>query len=107
MMAALANRLATGLRSILTARDLPYHVVQVESIVDFKFRAGATRNWDDASSANAAAYADYYHAMRERGILLPPSQNEVMFLSTAHTTNDIDDTLRAADDSLSAIPRFA
>jgi glutamate-1-semialdehyde aminotransferase len=38
--------------------------------------------------------------MRDRKILLPPSQNEVMFVSTAHTEADIDETIAAIDDSL-------
>ncbi len=38
--------------------------------------------------------------MMERGILLPPSQNEVMFVSTAHTQADVDETLTAVNESL-------
>ena len=49
-----------------------------------------------------AAYAGYYRAMLERGILLPPSQNEVMFVSTAHAQADIDETLTALEESLAA-----
>ena len=93
----LAMRLADGLRAIFAARALPYYVVQLESIVDFKFREGVTRNYDDARSADASAYSAYYHAMRERGILLPPSQNEVMFLSTAHSADDVGETLNVAE----------
>ena len=102
-----ARRLAEGLRSILEARRLPYQVAQLESIVDFKFREGVTRNWEDAASANAATYAMYYHAMRKRAVLLPPSQNEVMFVSTAHTDDDIDETLRAVNQSLAELEAFA
>jgi glutamate-1-semialdehyde 2,1-aminomutase len=95
-MRELAERLAGGIRAIFRERDLPYAVVQHESIVDFKFRAGpANRNYDDAQAADKKRYAAYYHAMLERGILLPPSQNEVMFVSTAHTEADIDETLAA------------
>jgi glutamate-1-semialdehyde 2,1-aminomutase len=95
-MDALAKRLAGGIRTILDQRDLPFTVVQYESIVDFKFRPGAaTRNYDDALAADKSAYANYYHAMLERGILLPPSQNEVMFLSTAHAESDVDETLHS------------
>jgi glutamate-1-semialdehyde 2,1-aminomutase len=95
-MDALAKRLAEGIRALFAVRDLPYAVVQHESIVDFKFRPGSpNQNYDDARAADKAAYAAYYHAMLARGILLPPSQNEVMFVSTAHTESDIDETLAA------------
>ncbi len=100
-MEALARRLADGLRAILRKRGLPYAVVQDASVVDFKFRSGPpNRNYDDACNADRTAYAAYYNAMLERGILLPPSVNEVMFLSTAHTTEDVDETLTAAEASL-------
>jgi glutamate-1-semialdehyde 2,1-aminomutase len=78
--------------------------VHLESIVDFKFRPGApNRNYDDARAADKSLYAAYYHAMRERGILLPPSQNEVMFLSTEHSAADVAETLAALDASLAEL----
>ena len=102
-MDALAKRLADGVRRILARRGLPYAVVQYESIVDFKFRPGPPgRNYDDARAADRNAYAAYYRAMLERGILLPPSQNEVMFVSTAHEEADVEQTLGAVDESLGA-----
>ena len=104
LMDALARRLADGIRAIFSQRDLPYAVVQHESIVDFKFRAGPpNRNYDDALAADKKKYSAYYHAMLSRGILLPPSQNEVMFISTAHTESDIDETIQSIHDSFAAI----
>ena len=95
-MRALAERLADGIRAIFRERSLAYAVVQHESIVDFKFRAGSpNRDYDDALAADKKKYAEYWHAMFDRGILLPPSQNEVMFVSTAHTDDDIDETIEA------------
>lgn len=100
-MNAVAARLAGGIRSIFARRGLPFTVVHQESIVDFKFRAGpASRNYDDVRRADGGAYAQYYRAMLERGVLLPPSQNEVMFVSSAHTLHDADETLEAIEDSL-------
>jgi glutamate-1-semialdehyde 2,1-aminomutase len=99
-----AARLATGIRGIAARRAPGVTVVQLESIVDFKFRRGpANRNYDDARAANRATYAAYYHEMRDRGILLPPSQNEVMFLSTEHSDADIDETLAAIEASFAAL----
>ncbi|HEY5340464.1 MAG TPA: aminotransferase class III-fold pyridoxal phosphate-dependent enzyme, partial [Candidatus Aquilonibacter sp.] len=98
-MRTLAERLAGGIRRIFRDRDLPYAVVQHESIVDFTFRAGApNQNYDDAVAADKTKYASYWKAMLDLGILLPPSQNEVMFVSTAHTPDDIDQTLASLAD---------
>jgi glutamate-1-semialdehyde 2,1-aminomutase len=93
---ALALRLAAGARDALRARGLDYPVVQTASIVNFAFRAGpAPRNCEEASAADGEAYARYYWAMLERGVFLPPSKMEVMFLTAAHTEEDVDRTIEA------------
>jgi glutamate-1-semialdehyde 2,1-aminomutase len=103
-MRILAERLAGGIRDVLRRFGLRYAVLQLESVVDFKFREGMpTRSYDDQALADARAYAAYYHEMRSRGILLPPSQNEVMFVCTEHTSRDIDDTLLAFEESIGAL----
>ena len=99
-----ASALAGGIRRILGDLALDYAVLQLESIVDFKFRSGSpTRSYDDQRRDDERAYAAFYHAMRERGVLLPPSHNEVMFLSTAHGEADIELTLHAIEDSLNEL----
>ncbi len=96
-----AQRLATGIGATLRELELPYAVVQLESIVDFKFRAGPpTRSYDDQRRDDQPAYAAFYHAMRARGVLLPPSHNEVMFVSAAHGDDDVAFTAAAAGASL-------
>jgi glutamate-1-semialdehyde 2,1-aminomutase len=101
-----ARVLAHGIRASLKALGLDYAVVQLESIVDFKFRSGPpTRSYDDQRRADVVAFAAFYHAMRERGILMPPSQNEVMFLSTEHSEDDIARTAEALDASLGDLRR--
>lgn len=98
---ALAKRLARGAQAAIHARRLDFPVVQLASIVDFAFRPGAPpRDYVEASEADGAAYARYYWAMLERGIFLPPSKMEVMFLSAAHTEEDVDLTIAAIHDSL-------
>jgi glutamate-1-semialdehyde 2,1-aminomutase len=96
--------LADGIRSIFARRDVPYAVTQLESMVDFAFRPGPpVRNYDERSQADKARFAAYYHAMRDRGILLAPSPNELMFLSTEHGPAEIDATLEAIDASFATL----
>ncbi|MDB5092831.1 MAG: hypothetical protein JWO85_932 [Candidatus Eremiobacteraeota bacterium] len=96
-----ARTLAEAIRSTLRRLELDYAVLQLESIVDFKFRVGPpTRSYDDQQRGDQQAYAAFYHAMRGRGVLLPPSHNEVMFLSTAHGDHDVALTAEAVDASL-------
>ncbi|MEA2664103.1 MAG: glutamate-semialdehyde -aminomutase [Candidatus Eremiobacteraeota bacterium] len=96
-----ARMLAERVRATLRELGLDYAVVQLESIVDFKFRSGPpTRSYDDQQRDDQRAYAAFYHALRARGVLLPPSHNEVMFLSTAHGDEDVAFTAEAIDASL-------
>jgi glutamate-1-semialdehyde 2,1-aminomutase len=96
-----ARMLAERIRATLRALGLDYAVVQLESIVDFKFRSGPpTRSYDDQQRDDQRAYAAFYHALRARGVLLPPSHNEVLFLSTAHGDEDVAFTAEAIDASL-------
>jgi glutamate-1-semialdehyde 2,1-aminomutase len=56
-----------------------------------------------ASQTDAEAYRKFFHAMLSSGIYLAPSPYETSFLSTAHTNQDIDDTLSAARRSLASL----
>jgi glutamate-1-semialdehyde 2,1-aminomutase len=58
------------------------------------FAPGPVTDWDSAAKADASKFAAFHQGMRERGILLPPSQWEAMFTSAAHTDKDIDKTIR-------------
>jgi len=98
---AAGGRLADGLRAALHAAEFPATVTQCGSMVDFKFRAGAAAsNYDEASAIDRKAFAAYYHAMRAGGVLLAPSPNELMFLSSEHSAADIDFTVALAHEAL-------
>jgi glutamate-1-semialdehyde 2,1-aminomutase len=103
---ALARRLAEGARDALEDAGLEYPVVQLASIVDFAFRPGpAPQNYAEAEQTDGEAYARYYWPMLERGVFLPPSKMEVMFLTAAHTEADIDRTIAAMHDALKEAAR--
>jgi len=103
---ARATRLAAGLRSAATALGCGATVVQYGSMVDLRFRLGPPHaNMRESSQADPRSYAAYYQAMLERGVLLPPSQMELMFLTASHGDEDIDATVAAAAAALKAACR--
>jgi glutamate-1-semialdehyde 2,1-aminomutase len=63
------------------------------------FTSEPVHNLADAMKSDRARFAKYFHAMLKRGIYLAPSQFEAGFLSTAHTAEDIEKTVRAASES--------
>jgi glutamate-1-semialdehyde 2,1-aminomutase len=54
------------------------------------------KNFAQASSCDTARYAEYFQHMLERGVYVPPSQYEAMFVSLAHRDEEIDRTVEAA-----------
>lgn len=96
----LGARLAAGFR--LAARDaaVPLQVNVVGSVLTPFFTQRPVTGYRSATSADTSAYAAFFHGMLRRGIYPPPSQFEGWFLSTAHTEQDIDRTVRAARDAL-------
>lgn len=68
---------------------------RVGSLSTLFFRAGGVRSNADAKEANTELYATYFRSMLEQGIYLPPSQYECMFLSMAHTSQDLERTAEA------------
>jgi glutamate-1-semialdehyde 2,1-aminomutase len=56
-----------------------------------------------AKKSNTARFAAFFREMLARGILLPPSQFEALFVSAAHSDDDIDRTVAAARASLEAV----
>lgn len=75
-------------------------VTRAGSLLTLFFAPGPMRNFADVRRSDTRRYAVFFHAMRERGVFLPPAQFEAWFLSTAHTDADVRKTVRAAEESL-------
>lgn len=61
------------------------------------FTDRAPKNYTDALSCNTRAYAVYFREMLAAGIYVAPSQFEAMFLSAAHSAQDIARTVSAIE----------
>ena len=70
---------------------------QIESISIIYFTPVDVKNYRDALTANTEAYAAFFRKMLQEGVYLAPSQFEVAFMSTAHTDEDIEKTIKAAE----------
>ena len=95
-LATLATRLASGLSQAARDAQVPLHVNGMGSVLTPFFIDRVVTDYDSATSANTAAYATFFQSMLDQGIYPPPSQFEGWFLSSAHTTRDIDRTIQAA-----------
>jgi glutamate-1-semialdehyde 2,1-aminomutase len=60
------------------------------------FTADPVTDWKTAAASDRDAFSRYFIGMLQRGVYLAPSPFEALFVSTAHTEQDIDQTLEAA-----------
>ena len=92
----LSAQLANGLTEAATNAKLPHTVRRVGSMMTLFFHPDPVENWGIASQCDTALFAKYFRNMLERGVYLPCSQYEALFVSAAHTEDQINDTIDAA-----------
>ncbi|MBX6377235.1 MAG: glutamate-1-semialdehyde 2,1-aminomutase [Clostridia bacterium] len=102
-LARRGERLAGALREAAAACGLPVTVNQVGSLLTLFFTPGPVRDHEGALRADTARFARFFHAMLDRGVLLPPSPFECWFVSLAHGDAEIDAVAAAARESLAAV----
>jgi glutamate-1-semialdehyde 2,1-aminomutase len=102
-----AARLAAGLSA--AAEDaaakgggVPARVQRVGTMFTTFFTGQPVTNWPSAKAADTRQFGLFFRAMLEGGVYLAPSQFEAGFLSSAHSEQEIDFTVRAAETALKA-----
>ncbi|MFZ0635382.1 MAG: glutamate-1-semialdehyde 2,1-aminomutase [Candidatus Acidiferrales bacterium] len=101
------GRLEEGFRAAAHEVGIPAQINAVGSLLTIFFCEGPVRNYDDAKKSDTVRFAAFFTEMLDRGIFLPPSQYEALFVSAAHTDADIDRTITACRDSLKAVTAVA
>ncbi len=69
---------------------------RVGSMFTWFFTSGPVTDWDSASKSDTETFGDFFRAMLDSGIYLPPSQYEAAFLGATHTAEDVQQTIAAA-----------
>ncbi|MCC8293220.1 glutamate-1-semialdehyde 2,1-aminomutase [Staphylococcus pseudintermedius] len=96
----LGDMLEEGLTEIFAKHQVPLTVNRAGSMIGFFLNEGPVTNFKEANQSDLELFGQLYRELAEQGIFLPPSQFEGMFLSTAHTKEDIEKTLHAFDVAL-------
>ncbi|KAF0819389.1 Glutamate-1-semialdehyde 2,1-aminomutase [Bacillus sp. ZZV12-4809] len=98
-----ADRLEEGLKAAAEKYDIPHTINRAGSMIGIFFTNEDVVNYEKAKSSNLEFFAEYYREMANQGVFLPPSQFEGLFLSTAHTDEDIEKTISAAEQAFSKL----
>jgi glutamate-1-semialdehyde 2,1-aminomutase len=103
---ALGYRLADGITTMANNAGFPSRIDGIGTVFQLWFSEHPIKNWRDAEKySNEEIFTEWYQEMLKRGVLFHPSHLENLFVSLVHTDEDIDKTLEAAQDALSAMAR--
>jgi glutamate-1-semialdehyde 2,1-aminomutase len=97
---SLGARLERGLAAAARQAGVAARVQRVASLLTLFFTDREVWNEDDAKTSDRQRFAAFHGAMLRRGVLLPPSQFECLFLSLAHDEDTIDEVVASAAASL-------
>jgi glutamate-1-semialdehyde 2,1-aminomutase len=98
-----AGRLVAGLREALRPSGLAGQVNAAGSLLTLFFSQEPVKDYNGVKHSDTRRFATFFSEMLERGVFLPPSQFEALFVSAAHTEADIERTVAACRDSLDAV----
>ena len=94
------EKLYGSMERLVREYDAPCTVNHLASLGCVFFTERRVRNYEDAKASDTEEFARYFRWMLERGIHLAPSQFEAMFLSDAHSDENIEETLSVFEDYL-------
>jgi glutamate-1-semialdehyde 2,1-aminomutase len=98
-----ARELVRGLVEAADRAEVPMVASAIGGLAGFFFADDEVNDYEAARATDAERYASFWRAMLERGVYLPPSRFEALFLSTAHTDEHIEKVATAAQAALAAL----
>lgn len=99
----MSSYLANGFKENLKRVKKNFAFNRVGSMMCMFFTEGKVTNFKTAVKSDTLVYGRYFHEMLNQGIYFAPSQFEAIFVSAAHTKEDLDKTINAQAEALSAI----
>ncbi|MEK3807757.1 glutamate-1-semialdehyde 2,1-aminomutase [Bacillus sp. FSL H8-0547] len=98
-----ADILEEGLTAAAEKHGIPITVNRAGSMIGFFFTDENVINFEKAKTSNLEYFSKFYREMANEGVFLPPSQFEGLFLSTAHSDEDLEKTIAAAEKAFAAL----
>jgi glutamate-1-semialdehyde 2,1-aminomutase len=92
----LGAQLEAGMKEAAKAAGVPVEFKRIGSMFCGYFTDEPVHNLADAMRSDRERFKKYFHGMLEAGVYVAPSQFEAGFISTAHSAEDIERTVKAA-----------
>jgi glutamate-1-semialdehyde 2,1-aminomutase len=97
----LGANLESRLADAISGKELAFH--RFGSMFCLFFANGPIFDLESAQHGDTKKFAQFFHSSLERGIYFPPSQFETAFISTAHSDEDIEQTVRVVREALTKL----
>ena len=97
--------LAAGLAQAAANAGLPAVTNRVGSMLTLFFTSSPVTDYASASASDTARYASFFRELLSRGVYFPPSQFEAVFVSAAHSDDDVARIRWASAEAMSAASR--
>ena len=98
-----SSYLEKGFKENLKSVGKNYSMNRIGSMMCMFFTEDPVENFNSTVKSDTELYGKYFHEMLKRGIYLAPAQFEALFVSTAHSNDDLDKTIKAHKESLETI----
>jgi len=102
-----ASALVSGVSQAAADHGVSLTSARVGSMFTWFFRNGEIHDYDDAAKSDTGRFGRFHRGMLDRGVYLPPSQFEAAFLSIAHSTQDIEQTISVARHTFATLTEAA
>ncbi|MDH4249176.1 MAG: glutamate-1-semialdehyde 2,1-aminomutase, partial [Deltaproteobacteria bacterium] len=102
-LAEKSNALMNGLKAAGQAKGIPVQTTVYGAMMGFFFADQPIRNYTEALRCDVPRFTRFFKSLLEDGVYLAPSAFEAAFVSTAHTDQDIDQTLEAMRRAMAAL----
>jgi glutamate-1-semialdehyde 2,1-aminomutase len=100
---ATASAVADGVVQEAQRAGIAMGLNQAGAMWTWFFTFGPVTNYEQAAKCDTVAFARFHRAMLDRGVWLPPSQFEAVFLGTAHGEEEVAATIAAAREAFAAM----
>lgn len=94
------GKIVKSLKKALDELGLELQINSIASMFQLFFTEQPVCDYASAKKADNSKYMEFHKKLLEQGIFLPPSQYETCFLSAAHTSDDIDKTVKGFETAL-------
>lgn len=100
MLEEKSHFLELGFKENLNKLNKRYAFNRVGSMMCMFFTKDKVVDFKSAIKSDTSLYGKYFHEMLSRGVYLAPAQFEAVFVSTAHTDEDLERTIKAHFESI-------